>query len=91
MRIESSAFTMAIEGVYGLNGGTNIFIDLPLRNPKKDADIENDSLRAIRSMKGIVLRLQAVDGEDGKVKIKLRSSARKRAKSLENENEEENN
>ena len=91
MRIESSAFTMAIEGVYGLNGGTNIFIDLPLRNPKKDADIENDSLRAIRSMKGIVLRLQAVDGEDGKVKIKLRSSTRKRAKSLENENEEENN
>lgn len=88
MRIESSAFTMAVEGIYGLNGGTNIFIDLPLRNPKKDADILDDSLRAVRSMKGIVLRLQAVDGEDGKVKITLRSSARKRVESL-NKNEEE--
>lgn len=85
MRIESSAFTMAVEGVYGLDKGTNIFIDLPLRNPKKDEDILDDSLRAVRSMKGIVLRLQAVDDETGKVKIKLRSSARKRAESLKAE------
>lgn len=91
MRIESSAFTMAVEGVYGLNGGTNIFIDLPLRNPKKDADILDDSLRAVRSMKGIVLRLQAIDGEDGKVKIKLRSSARKRAERLNEEAEKAEN
>jgi len=85
MHIESSAFTMGVEGMYGFNAGTNIFIDLPLRNPQKDADIQNDSLRAIRSMKGIVLRLQAVDGDDGKVHIKLRSSARKRAESLREE------
>ena len=90
MRIESSAFTMAIEGVYGLKNGTNISIDLPLRNPQKDADILNDSLRVLRSMKGIVLRLQAIDGEDGKVKIKLRSNARKRAEeSLLKKEEEE--
>src|SRR5690606_40089768 len=30
MYIESSAFTIGVEGIYGLNGGTNIFIDLPL-------------------------------------------------------------
>src|SRR5690606_26095325 len=80
MYIESSAFTIGVEGIYGLNGGTNIFIDLPLKNPQKNNDIENDSLRIARNMKGLVLRLQALDGADGKVKIKLRSSARKRAK-----------
>lgn len=90
MRIESSAFNMAVQGVYGLNKGTNILIDLPLRNPKKDADILNDSLRAKRSMKGIVLHLQAVDGDDGKVKIKLRTDAiRKKAEELHEQEEEE--
>ncbi|HTN47560.1 MAG TPA: AsmA-like C-terminal region-containing protein [Flavipsychrobacter sp.] len=91
LRVESSAFTMAVEGVYGLKGGTSIFIDLPLRNPKKDADILDDSLRAIRSMKGIVLRLQAVDGSDGKVQIKLRTGTRKKAEYLRKEEEKAEN
>lgn len=71
MHIESSALTLNVEGVYGLQKGTDILIDVPLRNPKKDEMILNDSLRAARSMKGIVLHFNAVDGDDGKVKIKL--------------------
>lgn len=86
LHIESTAFTMLLQGVYGIDKGTNLFIDLPLRNPKKDAAILNDSLRAVRSMKGIVLHLQAVDGSDGSVKIQLRSGAiREKAAALQKE------
>jgi hypothetical protein len=45
---------------------------VPLRNPKKGEDIVNDSLRQKQGMKGIVVHLKAVDGDDGNVKIKLR-------------------
>lgn len=71
MLIESSAINMHVEGTYGmLNKGTDINIDVPLRNPKKDELITDDTLKAERQMKGIVLHLKAIDGEDGKVKIK---------------------
>ncbi len=71
MHIESSALVMFIEGVYGFKGGTQIFVDVPLRNPKKDEHILDDSLRLERSTKGIVIHLKAEDGSDGKVKISL--------------------
>lgn len=80
MRIESSVLVMQVEGIYGLERGTDILIDVPLRNPKKDELILDDSIRAERSMKGIVLHLNAVDGEDGKVKIRLLSKRRSREK-----------
>jgi hypothetical protein len=51
--------------------GTNIAVDVPLRNPKKDADITDKEEKKARRMKGIVLHLLATDGEDGKIKIKL--------------------
>ncbi len=71
MAIESSAINMSIEGIYSFAAtGTDINIDIPLRNPGKDELIEDEELRKERNMKGIVLHLKAVDGEDGKVKIK---------------------
>lgn len=71
MYIESNVLNIHLEGIYGINKtGTDINIDLPLRNPKKDELIENDELRHQRNMKGIVLHLKAVNDEDGKVKIK---------------------
>jgi hypothetical protein len=80
MLIESSALNAKIEGVYALGPGTDISMDIPLRNPQKDELILDDSLKAERQMKGLVLHLRAVDGEDGSVKIKWN---RKEAETLE--------
>lgn len=71
MRIESSVLVLQVEGIYSFGKGTNILIDVPLRNPKKDELIVDEQTRAERSMKGIVLYVNAYDGEDGKIKFKL--------------------
>jgi len=77
MHIESSAITFNVDGVYGLRQkGTDIRVDVPLRNPKRDKDIADDEERKERSMKGLVIHLQAVNGDDGNVKIKLRSKGK---------------
>lgn len=71
MQINSSVLNMDIAGVYSLSTGTNIALDVPLRNPKKDEEITDKTEIRERRMKGIVLHLLATDGEDGKIKIKL--------------------
>ncbi|WP_316811743.1 AsmA family protein [Pedobacter heparinus] len=71
MQINSSLLNMDVAGIYSLGKGTNIAVDVPLRNPKKDADITDREEKKARRMKGIVLHLLATDGEDGKIKIKL--------------------
>ncbi|MFA4868651.1 MAG: AsmA family protein [Pedobacter sp.] len=71
MQINSSLLNMDVAGVYSLTTGTNIAVDVPLRNPKKDAEITDKEELKSRRMKGIVLHLLATDGEDGKIKIKL--------------------
>ena len=71
MKIESSVLNIYLEGVYGFSWGTNIAMQVPLRNPKKDEFVFNKAEREQRAKKGIVINLHAVDGENGKVKIKL--------------------
>jgi hypothetical protein len=71
MKVSSSILNLDIAGVYSMGKGTNIALDVPLRNPKKDKNIEDAKEKADKRMSGIVLHLQAVDGEDGKIKIKL--------------------
>jgi hypothetical protein len=56
-------------GIYGINNGTNIAMDIPLRNPKKDENITDNEQKKLARMKGIVLHLKAVD-EEGKLKIR---------------------
>ncbi|MBS1739063.1 MAG: hypothetical protein JST88_00845 [Bacteroidetes bacterium] len=73
MFLESSVFNAQIKGVYGFKSGTNIKIDVPLRNPQKNANVFSDSLREKLSMKGIVLHLQAIEGKNGS-KIRLRNA-----------------
>jgi hypothetical protein len=77
MYIESSALNIQIAGIYGLKQGTDINIDVPLRNPKRDELILNDSTRMDKGMKGIVMHLKATDGADGNVKIKLVAKGKK--------------
>lgn len=71
MQINTSLLNMDVSGVYSMTTGTNIALDVPLRNPKKDADITDKEEIKARRMKGIVLHLLATDGDDGKIKIKL--------------------
>jgi len=71
MTINTSAFNVHVKGVYSLTTGTNIDIELPLRNPKKDApDLDLDHLPR-RQRKGVTLYFKAADDEDGKVRIKM--------------------
>jgi hypothetical protein len=70
MFIESSVVNMNVEGIYSLGAGTDINVDIPLRNPKKDELILDEDERHESNMQGLILRLKAIDGDDGKVKIK---------------------
>ena len=70
MKINSSVLNMDVAGIYSLGSGTNIALDIPLRNPKNDVKIEDSEERQKKRMKGIVLHILATDGEDGKIKLK---------------------
>jgi hypothetical protein len=71
MKINSSVLNMDIEGVYSFGKGTEIYIDVPLRNPKKDKDITDKEELAKRRNRGIVVHLNAKDDKDGAVKVGL--------------------
>lgn len=71
MKINSSLLNMDLAGIYSFRKGTNIVLDVPLRNPKKDKDITDEELLEERRNRGIVIHLLATDDESGKVKIKL--------------------
>lgn len=71
MQINSSVLNMDLAGVYSFGKGTNIALDVPLRNPKKDKNITDEELLEERRNRGIVIHLLATDDENGKVKVKL--------------------
>jgi hypothetical protein len=70
MKISSNVLNMDVSGIYSLGSGTNLALDIPLRNPKKDVAIEDAQEKKEKRMKGIVLHILATDGEDGKIKFK---------------------
>lgn len=69
--VKTSAFNIFTEGVYGIPKGTDILIQVPLRNPKKDLNKNNLEMAETDLKKGIVINLRATDDNTGKVKIKL--------------------
>lgn len=71
MQINSSILNMDLQGVYSMTTGTNIYLDVPLRNPKKDDELTDSKEIKERRMKGIVVHILATDGEDGNIKFKL--------------------
>ncbi|MGB4399879.1 MAG: AsmA-like C-terminal region-containing protein [Daejeonella sp.] len=75
MEIRSSVLNIFMEGVYSFTKGTNIAIKIPLRNPGKDEATEVKVARKDRDLKGIVINLRALDGEDGKVRFRLGKNA----------------
>lgn len=77
MQIASSALNVFLEGTYGLSRtGTDINMEIPLRNPRKD-ELESEVVKQAKSRKGIVLYLEAVSDEDGKVKIKWNTDGKR--------------
>ena len=71
MQISSSVLNMDVQGIYSFGTGTEIFIDVPIRNPQRDKNITDKAELAKRRNRGIVIHLIASDDSDGKVKIKL--------------------
>lgn len=68
MQINSSVLNLNVKGIYGITSGTNIAMDIPLRNPKGDEILDRQQKKQSR-MRGIVLHLKAVD-ENGELKVK---------------------
>ncbi|GGI24322.1 AsmA family protein [Pedobacter mendelii] len=68
MQINSSVLNLNVKGIYGLTAGTNIEMDIPLRNPKGDENLDRKQKRDAR-MRGIVLHLKAFE-EKGELKVK---------------------
>jgi hypothetical protein len=74
MKISSNVLNLDVAGIYSFGRGTNLRVDVPLRNPKKDEDITDAKELEKRRHRGIVLHLSAADDpETGKVKIGLKS------------------
>ncbi len=71
MEIRSTVLNIFLNGIYSFSTGTNIAIQVPLRNPSKDEQIVNTKLKKERDLKGIVINLRALDGENGKVRFRL--------------------
>ncbi|MDB5089200.1 MAG: AsmA family protein [Mucilaginibacter sp.] len=69
MQLNSSVLNADIAGTYGLKNGTDITMDVPLRNPKNDANITDTVKLAKRRNRGVVLHIRAKDDETGKLKI----------------------
>ena len=69
MQVNSSVLNFDVKGIYGLNNGTNIEVDIPLRNPKKNEGITDKEELKLARMKGIVLHLRAIE-EEGKLKVR---------------------
>jgi len=69
LQITSSVLNADIAGTYGLTNGTNLTLDIPLRNPKKDSTITDKDELLKKRYKGIVLHILAKDDDKGKLKI----------------------
>jgi hypothetical protein len=61
-----------LDGIYSFTTGTNIAIKIPLRNPGKDEQPTAMNVPTKdRDLKGIVINVRALDGENGKVRFRL--------------------
>ncbi|MEX6689052.1 AsmA-like C-terminal region-containing protein [Danxiaibacter flavus] len=86
MEIQSNVLSMFVEGIYGLNGNSNILIQLPLSNLGKKDDKRPQNV-GVHSKVGPSIFVRAVSGDDGKMKFKLTFSKKIKARSAGNDNE----
>ena len=72
MQINTSVIKLDIAGDYGLSSGTDLQLDVYLRDPAKDAKEVSKTAKIENRNKGVIVHLQAVDDKNGKIKIKPR-------------------
>ena len=77
MEINTSVIKMDVVGDYGLDEGTNLNIDVHLRNPAKDKNEISKAVLAENRKKGVCIHLQVIDDKKGGTKIKPRLSNNK--------------
>jgi len=77
LKFSSSAINMDVSGVYGISKGTDLAIDVPLRNPKNDSTITDQAKLARKRYKGVVLHLHAKADSTGKIKVGLGNDRKK--------------
>lgn len=71
MEIQSTALTLFIEGVYSLQGNTDISVQVPLSNLKKrDADYKLEN-KGADSKAGASIYVRGQPGADGNIQFKL--------------------
>ncbi len=75
LKFSSDVINADIEGIYSFSKGTDINVDIPLRNPQKDELILDEEIKEKNRNKGIVIHLNASDKEDGSMKISLKGKA----------------
>jgi hypothetical protein len=68
---------MDVAGVYGLKKGTDITLDIPLRNPKKDTTIQDKQKLEKKRYRGIVLHIRAKTDSTGKLKVGFNKDKKK--------------
>lgn len=77
MPINTSVMNFDLAGDYSLSKGTDLQMDVHLRNPEKDKDISDPALLKQRRAKGVTIHLQATEDMEGNMKIKIRSNNEK--------------
>ncbi len=69
MEIQSTVFTMFVEGIYDVKKGTDLGIQIPFSNLAKRGDDFELKNKGVNSKTGMSINLRARTGEDGKAKI----------------------
>ena len=69
MEIASSAFNLFVEGVYGMDGGTDLSIQIPFSNLKKRDEDSRPELMGTDGKVGSSLFLRGQTGSDGNVQF----------------------
>lgn len=72
IQINTSVLKLDIEGDYGLQQGTNLDVNVHLRNPAKDKNEISKDVLAENRNKGVSVHLNIVDDKKGGTKIKPR-------------------
>jgi len=77
MELNTSVINMDLAGDYGLKGGTDLQVDVHLRNPQKDEAEVNREAKEKNRKKGTTIHLNLIDDKNGGTKIKLKTKNEK--------------
>lgn len=77
MELNTSVINLDLAGDYGMKGGTDLQVDVHLRNPQKDEAEVNREAKEKNRKKGTTIHLNLIDDKKGGTKIKLKGKNEK--------------